>query len=319
MEHPQLKIQLAVAAQLERERQLRSVLEPPPGLFALQKEIAAQNEMMRSIVAPLRHFDEMNRVFTETSRIRELVASVTEAVEGFRAPILELERSWAGMSSPFAAIQDDLMTATRTLSSLAGASADDFRSMSQELIGAFERGLQTGGASGTGGLLDEVAETAHELVKEAEADPFAATKVSVLVTLLLFLIQLLLATAREGRITEHVEGEVGALGETMGAAIAALVVAEDAGDPLWVPTHFLTRDLHLRHGPSTTEPSLRILPTNSLLEVVELEAGWIRVRSFDWAEVSTVEGWVYGRYVRELHPDVLSALDTTGTQPDGGR
>lgn len=60
--------------------------------------------------------------------------------------------------------------------------------------------------------------------------------------------------------------------------------------------------IRVREGPVAKGPVRALLPTNSLVRILEQQRGWARVEYFDARSGDSAEGWVASRYLRPLPP-----------------
>jgi len=94
------------------------------------------------------------------------------------------------------------------------------------------------------------------------------------------------------------ERQLNLVGPRLSDSLVALVVSQESDSP-WRPTHFVSRDLHLRGGASVDHHSIRRLPRLTFIQLLDgFSEGWVQVRILDPEAGEMVEGWLYGRYVR---------------------
>ena len=192
----------------------------------------------------------------------------------------------------------------RWWSTLPGFSTELGRGVASDLVDALHRGMVAPPAQRAETIVEEVKLSAEALAARKSNDPLFLAQLNIVLAVLLFLVTTVSARRSEDRIRGTIEESVGGVENALAAAVSALAESTETQERLWYPTHFLSRDLNLRAGPSRSEASLMTLPRNSLVEPIETEAGWLSVRTFEWSSGEIIEGWVYGRYVRLIEKGV---------------
>ena len=103
-------------------------------------------------------------------------------------------------------------------------------------------------------------------------------------------------TRDEGAATrEHIDSLESTLQALVNLALASPSLTETV-----LETHSLSRDLHLRLGPSASSSSLRVFTAGTRVQSLLHASGWTQVALHDDVSDSVYVGWMFGRYLRRL-------------------
>lgn len=287
----------ALAETVRHAERLRRLLEPTREIQRLHRQFAEIERRQRELANAFRVNDHLTASFRQAVEALDQAGSPARAAASeIAARSLELNRIVSG----FDQLQVPMLEAARYWDSL-----PTFRNVrTAPIVETMLASLQAHSADESDvsleGVVEDLAEAASEATQVNES-PLSGDQTSLIVQMVFALYLFLLSYAQSAESTSELRTEIYRLGDSLGAAVAALATSPEE-TTLWLPTHRLSRGLHLRMGPGTETSSLRTLPTNSLVEVLDDEGAWLRVRVFDFDTASYEFGWVYGGYVKVLSP-----------------
>lgn len=285
---------------LEQQRALQEALRNPPALEVHRKLVNQMSEMSRAVASVGQQSDDLLRSISAAGDLRHALTSQMALIDR----TLDVMRGTDGeafrkrMAKTYIALGRATEKALQVRSALIGQPLPPSLDVTAQLVSALTRGIQESEDPQSTPTLNEITETVERLVN---AKAVNTNTLTIILTILSVLLSLWLDAAHDEKMALRFDG----LGESVGAAIAALELSTTPGVPPWVPTYYLSRDLHLREGPAVSAASLSVLPKNSVYEVVGLDQGWAQIRAFDWTADSTIVGWVYARYVHPLEPPAI--------------
>ena len=305
----------ALTSTSKSQQQLIEAARLPVFSKSIQSAIIEQSRLTASFLQGIREGLELQRSIAQEISNQGIAAQLRAAQEmtrGLRSQIDELHlqashvaRAYQSLLPAFRFAEDQARQLRAIQSSLSfGISGQVLEALREGMRRVAEECEPTAS-------FEEIEPTLEAAIRDSSVvKGLSPAQISTLFNLLLFLITMIMGHQNQEEILDAIDSSTEAMGSAIAAAVAAAVDSADSGQGpvIWFPTHFSSRDLHIRQGPSATSGSLGVVRANGLLEVLSIESGWAECSVYLHEEKTVVEGWVFGRDLHELGPEFRASV-----------